>query len=77
MGVLLDQLNSAKGLGGRRRKVKSGSERARVSVTTAISRAIEKSIRPDHPALAGHFDRFLQTGTSLRYAPDPDVVWDL
>lgn len=67
---LARELGRAVGLGGRDRRAGSPAERARVSVTRAVRRAIAR-IRDHHPALAEHLDRFIRTGTYCAYLPDP------
>ena len=67
---LARELARAVGLGGRSRLVGSNAERARVSVTRALRRAISRLHTLD-PELAQHLDRFLRTGTYCVYLPDP------
>lgn len=69
---LVRELGRAVGLGGRERRAGSPAERARVSVTRAVRRAITR-VREHHPALAEHLDRFIRTGTYCAYLPDPRV----
>jgi tetratricopeptide (TPR) repeat protein len=76
--MLVHELVAAVGLGGRPRRVGSGSERARMSVTKAIRgtlRRIDACSRPlgDHLALS------VRTGTFCSYTPDPGLAltWDL
>jgi tetratricopeptide (TPR) repeat protein len=69
---LVRELARAVGLGGRDRRGGSTAERARVSVTRAIRRAIVR-LREHHPSLAAHLDRFIRTGTYCAYVPDPRV----
>lgn len=69
---LVRELSRAVGLGGRERRAGSPAERARVSVTRAVRRAITR-VREHHPALAEHLDRFIRTGTYCAYLPDPRV----
>lgn len=77
LSVLAEQIGSARGLGGRTRKVKDEASNARTAVKNAITRAIERQIRKPHPDLARHFDVSIRTGQSLCYEPVPDVEWEL
>jgi len=63
------QLAEAFGLGGRERTTGSAAERARVSVTRAIRKAVEK-IQEVHPALGEHLHRNVRTGQFCSYDPD-------
>lgn len=56
----------------------AAAERARVNVTRAIARAVER-IAAVHPALGQHLTATLRTGAFCRYAPDPrlPVRWEL
>jgi tetratricopeptide (TPR) repeat protein len=66
---LVRELAAAVGLGGRDRRAASASERARVSVTRAVRRAIA-SIAEHDPGLGEHLARTVRTGTSCAYVPD-------
>jgi tetratricopeptide (TPR) repeat protein len=72
MQFLADQLSAAVGLGGRDRTAGSASERARLSITKAVKTALAR-IRAHSPALAGHLDATIHTGTFCSYTPDPRV----
>jgi tetratricopeptide (TPR) repeat protein len=76
MQFLADELAAAVGLGGRDRKTGSAAERARVNITRAIRAALSR-IRAHSPALAGHLDATIHTGTFCSYAPDPraPITW--
>jgi hypothetical protein len=76
MQFLADELAAAVGLGGRDRKTGSAAERARVNITRAIRAALAR-IRAHSPALAGHLDATIHTGTFCSYAPDPraPITW--
>jgi tetratricopeptide (TPR) repeat protein len=76
--VLVTELATALGLGGRDRRAASPSERARVSVTRAIRAALAR-IREHSPTLGEHLDRTIRTGTFCSYVPDPraPVDWRL
>jgi tetratricopeptide (TPR) repeat protein len=73
---LADELSAAVGLGGRDRVAGSPAERARVSITKAVKIALAR-IRAHSPALAGHLDATIHTGTFCCYTPDPraPITW--
>ena len=73
---LADELSAAVGLGGRDRAAGSPAERARVSITKAVKIAMAR-IRAHSPALAGHLDATIHTGTFCSYPPDPraPITW--
>ena len=75
---LSQELSGAIGLGGRRRRAGSQSERARVNVTKVIRSALEK-IRGSNDELGRHLDATIRTGTFCSYRPDPSrpVRWGL
>ena len=70
MQFLADEPAAAVGLGGRDRRAGSAAERARVNITRAIRAALAR-IRAHSPALAGHLDATIHTGTFCSYTPDP------
>jgi len=76
MQFLADELAAAAGLGGRDRTPGSPAERARVNITTAVKTALSR-IRAHSPALAGHLDATIHTGTFCPYTPDPraPITW--
>jgi CheY-like chemotaxis protein/uncharacterized membrane protein len=76
--LLAHELASAVGLGGHDRKVGSDAERARINVTRAIKAVLDR-IAEHSPALAGHFEATLRTGTFCSYVPDPrsPLRWEL
>jgi len=76
MQFLTGQLAAAVGLGGRDRPAGSAAERARVNITRAIRAALAR-IRAHSPALAGHLDATIHTGTFCSYTPDPraPITW--
>ena len=78
MDMLLAQLRSTLGLGGRDRPVASAIERARSAVGKRI-RAEIKHIRNVHPGLGRHLAATVSTGYFCAYKPDPDVTvpWEL
>ena len=67
---LVRELARAFGLGGRDRRVASGSERARAGVTRAVRQAINR-LAEHHPQLGQHLGRTIRTGTYCAYLPDP------
>ncbi|MBW3662790.1 MAG: response regulator transcription factor [Actinobacteria bacterium] len=74
--LLTEQLAGAVGLGGRDRPVSSDVERARISVTRGIRRAVRR-IEEVHPELGRHLDRSVRTGTFCCYDPEVPVDWEL
>jgi 7-cyano-7-deazaguanine synthase in queuosine biosynthesis len=76
----IDQINryiaKTKGLRGRRRGFPENAERARVSVTKAINRAVAE-LETASPQLHAHLQDTLTTGRSFIYAPRPPVHWDV
>jgi hypothetical protein len=70
-----EQLESAFGLGGRHRRLSDDAEKLRKGVSNAIKRAIEATRKHD-PALADHFERYIECGLSVRYCSD-GVDWKL
>ncbi len=66
-------LLSAFGLGGRERSMDDPSEKARINVRRAISRALDR-IAENSPTLAEHLRRSVHTGRFCRYSPDPSAV---
>lgn len=71
--AVLDELAAATGLGGRPRGFSSGDERARVSVTKALGRAVQRIGQQD-PLLGAHFERSVVTGTFCRYRPEMSQI---
>jgi tetratricopeptide (TPR) repeat protein len=76
--MILSELSSAFGLGGRDRLASSASERARVNVTRALKGTIRR-IGEQDAALGRHLSGAVRTGTFCSYRPDPDgeVGWEL
>ena len=74
--ALLHQLQSARGLGGRRRLGGASSERARIAVRKAIATALSKIDNQD-PGVARLLRDSVHTGASCRYDPNPDqpIIW--
>ena len=74
--ALTSELAAAVGLGGRDRQTGSATERARVSVTRAIRSAIDR-LSAESPALGGHLEATIRTGTYCSYTPDPraPITW--
>lgn len=67
---LVRELSSAFGIGGRSRKARATSERARVAVTRALRTAINR-ISEHHQPLGQHLAHAVRTGTYCIYQPDP------
>lgn len=74
--LLLDQLASAYGLGGRSRRTGSSVERARSAVTARVREAVKRVAEAD-PDLGRHLQHSVRTGSFCAYAPESPVVWDL
>ena len=64
------ELSRAIGRGGRHRRAGCTSERARLSVTSAIKVAIER-VAQKHSRLAHHLSTAIRTGTYCCYRPNP------
>ena len=77
LDAFTQQINSATGLGGRQRKNKDHVENARISLTNAINRAIQKISDKKHFDLARHIQNSICTGRTFQYSPEVDVNWDL
>jgi hypothetical protein len=72
IGVLANGLSDPKKRRGRSRirNLGSGLEKARISVTNAIQRALDAIEKKDHDAAAYLRDR-IQTGATCRFSPEP------
>lgn len=68
LDMLIQQLSSAVGLGGRARRVGSAAERARIVVQRRVREAIKK-IAEHEPDLGRHLDWTVRTGTYCAYEP--------
>ena len=68
MDALTEELLREAGLGGRSRALPSPAERARVSVTKAIRKAV-RTIAGPCPALGEHLAASVRTGRYCSYAP--------
>jgi len=68
MEALTEELRRGAGLGGRDRALPSPAERARVSVTKAIKKAV-RTIARHCPALGDHLAASVRTGRYCSYAP--------
>jgi len=68
LDMLLQQLSSAVGLGGRSRRSGSASERARITVQRRVREAIKK-IADHESELGRHLDWAIRTGTFCAYEP--------
>ena len=76
LDLLLDELRSATGLGGRDRTAGSDLERTRQAVRARIRHAIARLHEHD-PVLGRHLDRSIRTGTFCSYAPDAPTSWTI
>jgi hypothetical protein len=74
LDVLVEELASAYGLGGRPRRTPDHVERARKAVTRRIRDAVARIDRA-HPTLGRHLHASVQTGVYCSYAPERDLVW--
>ena len=74
--LLLDQLRTAAGLGGRNRHTGASTERARIAVRKAITTALTQ-IDQHAPDVARLLRDAVHTGVACRYDPNPDhpVTW--
>jgi hypothetical protein len=68
LDMLVQQLSSAAGLGGRARRVGSAAERARITVQRRVREAIRK-VAEHEPELGRHLDWAIRTGTFCAYEP--------
>jgi hypothetical protein len=71
--ALIRELSRAVGLGGRRRRAASASERAQQTVTKTIKAVLERIARSDG-ALREILARCIKTGNFRSYQPDPEIV---
>ena len=74
--ILVEQLSTAYGLGGRARRGNDPIERARSTVAKRIHSAIAR-IGKEHPALALHLTNSIRTGRYCCYAPEHPVSWTI
>jgi AAA ATPase domain len=76
LDLLVDELESATGLGGRARLFVGPAERARTAVRKAIKRALDEIDAAD-PQIAAVLRASIVTGSTCTYAPDPrsPVSW--
>ena len=72
--AIIAELRAATGLGGRGRRLGDDAERARKAVTGRIRDSLRR-LDDRHPALAGHLDASITTGSSCRYDPSETVSW--
>lgn len=74
--ILLDQLRTAAGLGGRTRRTGASTERARIAVRKAVATALTQ-IEHQAPDVARVLRDAVHTGVACRYDPNPDhpVAW--
>jgi hypothetical protein len=66
--TLVRHLAQAVGLGGRSRRFETSAERARVSVTKAVRKAMDR-IEESHPKLGRHLEGAVRTGKYCSYDP--------
>lgn len=71
---LTDHLSANLGLGGKPRKMKSPTERARAAVTLRI-RSVIKRITGEHPSLGKHLANSIRTGVFCCYSPEERRQW--
>jgi hypothetical protein len=76
MDLLVEQLTTATGLGGRTPRTGSTTERARSAVSWRIRAAI-KRIGAAHPTLGAHLNLAVRTGAWCAYQPEEPVSWQL
>ncbi len=74
--LLLAELRTATGLGGRTRRLGDEAERARKTVTARIRDTLRK-LDTRHPELAEHLRASVTTGTTCGYRPERERVWHL
>ncbi len=75
--LLVDQLTSATGLGGRQRAVGSDPvERLRKAISARVRDAITRIAAAD-PALGRHLTNAIRTGTFCSYQPETPIRWRL
>ena len=74
--MLVEQLTSAYGLGGRAREGGRSAERARTAVRARIRDALRR-IEEVHPGLGRHLTRSVRTGVFCAYDPAEPVSWRL
>lgn len=72
--ALVEQLESAYGIGGKARRTPDYVERARKTVTRRIRDAMSR-IERAHPGLGRHLNASLHTGVFCSYQPERAVTW--
>ncbi len=72
--AILEQLRSAVGLGGRKRRLNDASERARKAVSARIHASIKK-IHELNPELAAHLEAHVSTGMFCSYDASEGIEW--
>jgi hypothetical protein len=72
--LLVAELASAYGMGGRPRRTPDHVERARKAVARRIRDAVARIDRT-HPALGRHLHASVHTGVYCSYSPERDLVW--
>jgi len=74
--AIVQELAAAAGLGGRSRKLKDPTERARKAVSARIRESIQR-IADAHPTAGEHFTEAVRTGAFCSYEPRTPVDWQL
>jgi hypothetical protein len=74
--AIVTELESALGLGGRRRLLGDDSERARKAIRARIRLTLDR-IEKEHPNLARHLRASVRTGTFCSYDPERPVTWQV
>ncbi len=73
--AIAQHLADTLGLGGKSRRAADATERARISATVAIRRALQMLVARA-PDVGRHLSRSIRTGTSCAYRPNPtDRLW--
>lgn len=74
--AIVQELAAATGLGGRSRKLKDPTERARKAVSARIRESIQR-IAEAHPTAGEHLSAAVRTGAFCAYEPNIPVAWQL
>lgn len=76
LDAIAHQLSAGLGLGGRARRVASGTEKARINVRRRVVEALQR-IASEAPELGSHLGRTVKTGIFCSYHPEgPPTVTD-
>ncbi|MBU6460882.1 MAG: hypothetical protein KGQ58_08430 [Proteobacteria bacterium] len=76
MAVLLQYIESGKGLGGRQRKTGDKRKNVRDAFRNAVDRAIKQVEKYDKP-LAQHLKDSIKLGNEAVYRPGMPITWDV